>query len=221
MIIALLGAESTGKTQLAKTLAERLNARGVSALAAPEYLREWCDTHARTPHAHEQLHIAYTQTQRIEAAAKQAAVVLADTTALMTAVYSNYVFGDQSLYAYALQQQRRCALTLLTGLDMPWEPDGIQRDGPQAREAVDALLRESLVGAKIEWSMVYGTDDERVQAAMQRIDIAINLVAAYAGNTPATGQKDSINANGRPWVWVCDKCSDPECERRLFTQWKT
>jgi nicotinamide riboside kinase len=218
MIIALLGAESTGKTQLAKTLVERLNARGVKAIAAPEYLREWCDAHGRTPHAHEQLHIAHTQTQRIDAAAKQADVVLADTTALMTAVYSEHVFGDSSLYTYAVQQQRRCMLTLLTGLDMPWQPDGIQRDGPQAREAVDDLLRQALMGAKIGWSMVYGAGEERVQSAMQRIQSATDLIASYADNTPAGSQKYPTRSANRPWVWACDKCSDPECEHRLFRQ---
>jgi nicotinamide riboside kinase len=216
MIIALLGAESTGKTQLAIALAERLNARGLKALAVPEYLREWCDAHERTPHAHEQLHIAHTQTQRIDAAAKQADVVLADTTALMTAVYSQRVFGDSSLYPYALQQQRGCALTLVTGLDMPWESDGIQRDGPQVREAVDALLRGALIGAKMEWSMVYGVGEERVLSAMQRINIDINLIANYTNSTPAKSQNDSARFANRPWVWACDKCSDPECEHRLF-----
>jgi len=42
---------------------------------------------------------------------------VADTTALMTAIYSEIVFGDTSLYAGVEAAQRRCDLTLLMALD--------------------------------------------------------------------------------------------------------
>ena len=64
-VIALLGAESTGKTTLAHALAGALAARP-SLPRAPakriavvaEYLREFCDRHGRTPRREEQVHIA-------------------------------------------------------------------------------------------------------------------------------------------------------------------
>lgn len=49
--------------------------------------------------------------------------MVADTTALMTAVYSDQVFGDVSLYRDALLEHTRYRLTLLTGLDLPWMAD--------------------------------------------------------------------------------------------------
>ena len=70
--------------------------------------------------------------------------VLADTTPLMTAVYSDLLFQDTRLYADAARHQQGYALTLLTGLDLPWVADGLQRDGPQVREPVDARLRQAL-----------------------------------------------------------------------------
>ena len=72
MIIALLGAESTGKSALAHALAQHLQNQGTDAVAVDEYLREWCEQHQRTPHIHEQAHIAATQSQRIATAAAQA-----------------------------------------------------------------------------------------------------------------------------------------------------
>src|SRR3989338_7643191 len=88
-VIAIVGAESTGKTTLAAGLTQALQAEGVSAVMVPEFLREFCDEHGRTPFPHEQLAIAREQTRRIVQSAQQHAVVVADTTALMTAVYSD------------------------------------------------------------------------------------------------------------------------------------
>jgi nicotinamide riboside kinase len=206
MIIALLGAESTGKTALAHALALQLQLQGKDAVAVDEYLREWCAVQGRTPHQHEQAGIAAEQQRRITAAAAQHSVVVADTTALMTAVYSDYVFADRSLYAQAAAQHAICDMTFVTGLDVPWQPDGIQRDGEHARAPVDALLRDALNQAKISFSTVYGL-------GQQRLDIAINCIAVQAVNTWTTSQNST-----KKWVAMCDKCSDPDCEHLLFTQ---
>src|SRR4051812_2232298 len=100
-VIAVLGAESTGKTTLAMRLADALRTKDRSVAVVAEYLREFCDERGRTPHAHEQQAIADTQSQRIEDASRTHDVTIADTTALMIAVYSDHVFGDTSLYASA------------------------------------------------------------------------------------------------------------------------
>ena len=65
MKIAILGAESTGKTQLAQALSAHWNALGQSALWVPEVLREWCDRESRTPHQHEQWDIVQEQATRV------------------------------------------------------------------------------------------------------------------------------------------------------------
>jgi nicotinamide riboside kinase len=214
MIIALLGAESTGKSALAQTIAVAMQNQGTDAVAVGEYLRQWCAEHGRTPLQHEQAHIAATQHARIMEAAQRHAVVIADTTALMTAVYSDYVFGDRSLYAHALEQQRAMDVTLVSGLDIAWEADGIQRDGAHARPPVDALLRQTLDDAHIAYRVIYGLGDDRLHNAIKSISLnAINSVAAYAVNTWTTEHKYS-----EKWVWSCDKCSDPECEHQLFSQ---
>ena len=139
-VIGIVGAESSGKTQLAQALAGAACRRGAGR---PRWSARRCANSAtaqrRTPRSDEQAAIAAEQTRRIEAAAAGHAAVVADTTALMTAVYSELVFGDTSLYAMAEQAHRRCDLTLLTALDLPWQADGLQRDGAHVREPVDAL----------------------------------------------------------------------------------
>ncbi|QNK71699.1 AAA family ATPase [Variovorax sp. PAMC26660] len=208
-VIAVLGAESTGKTELATALVQRLRERGMPTTMVGEYLREWCEREGRTPRPDEQQAIADEQTRRINAAAVTG-VVVADTTAVMTAVYSELLFDDRSLYADALAAQRRCAITLLTALDIPWVADGLQRDGPHVREPVDAMVRSALTSASCAFAVVHGTGAERLASAWN----AINAIAGGEGRARARGRSDAKPAS---WSWPCEKCSDPECEHRLFT----
>jgi nicotinamide riboside kinase len=208
-VVAVLGAESTGKTELARAIAQRLQERGVPTTLVGEYLREWCDREGRTPRPDEQQAIADEQTRRIGAAAATG-VVIADTTALMTAVYSEQLFGDRSLYAGALAAQRRFAITLLTALDIPWVGDHL-RDGPHARQPTDTLVRAALSGAGVSYAVVHGTGGERLANAWN----AINSIAGSEGRARARGGR--ADAKPAAWTWPCEKCSDPECEHRLFT----
>lgn len=207
--IALLGAESTGKTQLAKALAENLRARGHSVALVPEWLRSWCDQAGRTPRADEQQAIARTQAEHIAQVPAATEYLLADTTALMTAVYSDLLFGDHSLYPLAWELQRGFDLTLVTGLDLPWVADGLQRDGQHMREPVDARLRAALARDGIAYQVVYGRGSARTANALRAID----SIAGHADKLSAS----SIFPSQRPWVWNCEKCSDPVCEHRLFS----
>ena len=162
LVIAIVGAESTGKTALAQALAARLGPR---AAWVPEHLRHWCDERGRTPRRDEQIGIARRQAALIDAAAQTSDVVVCDTTALMTAVYSHTVFGEDSLDAEALALHARCQLTLVTALDLPWIADGILRSGPQVREPVDDRLRLLLARGNVAWSLVCGSGDARLAAA--------------------------------------------------------
>jgi nicotinamide riboside kinase len=172
-IVVLLGAESTGKTTLAGELGALLGARGRRVAVVGEVLREFCDAEARTPRRDEQAGLAAAQSGRIDTAAADAEIVVADTSALMIAVYSDFVFADASLYPAALAAQRRYDLTLVTALDLPWRADGLQRDGPHVRGPVDALLRSALGDAGIAFTTVAGHDGARAAAALAAIDAAL------------------------------------------------
>ena len=171
-VVVLLGAESTGKTTLAQELAVVLAARGTRVARVDEFLREFCSLHDRTPRNAEQAGIAAEQTARIDGAAATTDVVIADTSALMIAVYSEIVFGDTSLNASALAAHRRADLTLLMALDVPWQDDGLQRDGPHVRAPVDALIRASLDGAGVAFTTIDGLGPARLAAALRAIDHA-------------------------------------------------
>lgn len=225
MIIALLGAESTGKSTLAAALHRHLQA-AFTALPAPhapppithvpEYLRDWCTQHGRTPRADEQVHIAHTQAQWLTGASHPHSPrhwLIADTTPLMTAVYSDHYFGDTSLYALAqgFHAAPRLAeagqalaptqtpdtlaphlppLNLLMGLDLPWQADGSLRDGPATQMAIDTLLRQQMDAWQLPYQTVYGTHSARVAAALQAI--AGHLKRHAPTDTWVTALQDAI-----------------------------
>jgi nicotinamide riboside kinase len=206
MKIAILGAECSGKTTLAKRLAAELTHQGFSACFVSEALREWCDRNQRTPKASEQTDVAKMQIQRIQVA-PAVDYLIADTTALITAIYSEIIFSDTSLYPLALENQQGFDLTFVMGLDLPWVADGIQRDGVAIQSEFDAKLRHVLQSQGIGFSVIYGSGDERFENAM----------TAVATMSKAQHMPQEKTTRQAPWQWVCDKCSDAQCEHRTFT----
>ncbi|MDE2401746.1 MAG: ATP-binding protein [Burkholderiales bacterium] len=201
-ILALTGAESTGKTTLARELARVLAGRGLDAVMVPEALRDFCDQHGRTPTAAEQAAIAAEQTRRIQEAAIRHALVLADTTALMTAVYSELIFQDLSLYEQAERDHAQVSMTLLMSLDLVWTPDGLQRDGPHVREPVDTLIRASLARMQHPYAVVAGQGIARIQHGLSAIEHLLD--------TPQRQQRAALSPR---WRWFCENCDDGDCEQ--------
>jgi hypothetical protein len=139
--------------------------------------------------------------------------LLSDTTPLMTAVYSQLLFDDESLYPMALAHQALYDITLVTGLDLPWEADGLQRDGPQVRGPVDTLLRQALERSGMAYRVVYGQGPGRLNNAL----LALGLAGEDASAQHIREQGQFAINQGRS-VWQCNDCSDPDCEHLLFTR---
>jgi nicotinamide riboside kinase len=211
--IAVIGAESTGKTTLALALAERLRAdTGQRVACVPELLRAWCEAAGRTPQAHEQASILRAQHERIEQARETHDIVVCDTTALMVAVYSRLIFGDASLEQRAAELHRRHAtITLLTAIDLPWVADGFQRDGPQVREPVDDTLRALLQRHAIPFAVIGGQGPARLAQAHAALQPWLGEAAPAAPGGLFTGLGQRRGAR-----WACECCPDAGSERQLL-----
>ena len=185
-----------------------------------EWLREWCEREGRTPRPDEQAAIAEHQHRLIYAAAADHDLVICDTTALMTAVYSDLRFDDRSLVAYAIAQQRRCDLTLLTALDITWVADGLQRDGPQVRGPVDDSVRALLIGHQIPWSLVSGQGDARLEAAVDAVAPLLRRGGASGAGlfSRLAGRDAADRAQRAAWASVCEHCDAPDCEHLALAQ---
>jgi hypothetical protein len=76
--------------------------------------------------------------------------------------------------------------------------------------AADQALRVALGKAGAAYQVIYGNDDESLEQLMLA---ALKLCAPPPLNT-AQGHRENRNT---PWVWLCDKCSDSQCEHRLLS----
>ena len=142
--VAVIGAESTGKTTLCQLLAA-----GLDGLHFEEPLRQWVARKGRPPRQDEQLEIVEAQQQQELLGMQQAIAfekrwLFCDSAPFVTAAYSRYYFNDASLDNLASSHhQANYAATLFClpqGLDWVAEPG--QRDSPKAREAVHQILLE-------------------------------------------------------------------------------
>lgn len=215
IVIAILGAESSGKTTLAVRLAQRLrDDTGLTVARVPEVLRTWCHERGRTPRVDEQASIAQAQEAAIDTAAATHDIVVADTTSMMVAIYSQRLFADDALVAPAVAfHRRRIALSLVLALDLPWVADGFLRDGPHVQRPVLSMLRELLVTQGLPWAMVAGVGDAR-------LDRALDAVAPLVRARPQPGRGlftrlDARNAEAAARPWRCETCDDPDCEHAL------
>lgn len=159
--VAVLGAESSGKSTLAAALADHYG-----TLWVPEYLREFVETEGRVPRAEDQFGIAAMQQRREDdAAARASGLLFCDTTPLMTAVYSLHYFHGIDARLARLAARHDYAWTLVTAPDAPWEADGLQRESEAVRQRVHALLTGELRRRGIPYMLLRGELAQRMQQA--------------------------------------------------------
>ena len=116
------------------------------------------------------------------------------------------VTDDAQLPAPIRHTLHSAAITLLMGLDTPCPAPEQAR-----REAFDAQLRTMLANASVRYLVVYGQGARRIENGLKAIEsIAINALTTSAFDL--LDQKPM-----RLRAWDCEKCSDPECEHRLFS----
>ena len=208
--IALLGAESTGKTQLSAELAAWLRGQGRSVAVVPEVLREWCMREGRTPRPEEQMPIAQEQERRVDEAALGARYRhlghdLADGRHLQRDAFR----GRHALPVCAGTAARISrhppdgAGPAVGGRRPPARRPACARTGGRAGArgagaGRRGLSARSMAAARKGWPMPWPPSPRGCPAWLRRATAA-------------------SQAASRAWVWTCDKCSDPECEHRLFT----
>jgi nicotinamide riboside kinase len=118
------------------------------------------------PREDDQIAIARTQREREHALAGDARVgdfLFVDTTPLMTAVYSRIYWGRVPADLLALEAAHDYAWTLVAAPDLPWVPDGLQRESEAVRQRVHAQLVAVLDERRIPFTLLTGELEERVR----------------------------------------------------------
>ena len=163
--IALFGPESTGKTTLAKQLAEHFDTVWTPEFAR-DYLQEKWDKTAQICDVNDMLPIAYGQTklenQSLSTANKY---LFCDTNLMVTKVFSEvyYNFCDPVLDKAA--RKHKYDLIFLTDIDVPWERDDL-RDKAEGRESVFALFKQALIANNKPFITLSGDKEWRLKKAV-------------------------------------------------------
>ncbi len=159
--VVVTGSESTGKTELARSLAAHYG----TAWAA-EYVRDYMDAKGAPLDASDVEPIARGQMAREDEAVSRARrLVILDTDLLSTVLYARHYYGSVPEWIAEAGEARRADLYLLLDIDVPWTPDA-QRDRGEQREEMHALFCELFPRAVI----IRGSWEERRARAIEAID---------------------------------------------------
>lgn len=147
--VAVLGAESTGKTTLCRDLAAHFASPWV-----PEYMRtylqeKWddeqltCTWEDLLPIAEGQIELENKLAQQALQTADNKHYLFCDTSLFELMVYSNWYYGDCPLGLTQAALAHHYDLILLTEVDTPWVADDL-RDAPHERGEISRYFADQL-----------------------------------------------------------------------------
>ena len=161
--VLLTGAESTGTTSLAESLADRFATTWV-----PEYGRDYSVPKDRLGEpwtSAEFLHIGLSQQAREDAAARGAnRLLFCDTDALATAIWHERYLGCFGSAVAATTWSDRYDLVLLADADFPWTDDGT-RNSDAVRQSMQRRFVEELTRRGRPFVTLSGSPAERLATA--------------------------------------------------------
>ena len=167
--IAVVGPESTGKSELSQQLARELNTEWV-----PEYARFYLDRLDRPYEQSDLLEIAKGQLAWEDDKAIYAnEYLICDTNLIVTKVWSDHSYGSTDEWIEESLKERIYDAYLLTDIDVPWRPDP-QREHPQLREYFFDVYKSYLEKHGLPYSVVKGIEGDRLQSAMAGLSLGVS-----------------------------------------------
>ena len=171
--IAILGPESTGKTELAGKLADHFKSPWV-----PEYAREYIEN-LKTPYTYEDVCLIaikqIKEEQEIETLNLSAEYVFFDTDLIITKVWFEYRFKKIPSFLSEYMKNVYFDFYLLCAPDLPWEPDPVREHGADRDFFFNWYKREIEQTGK-PCVIVTETGNKRFQNALDAIRLAYTTV---------------------------------------------
>lgn len=169
--VVVTGSESTGKTTLARELADHFG-----VLWVPEQARVYAERVNRVLGADDVSPIASAQIAAedscfVDAQRRGDRMIVLDTDLVSTVVYARHYYRACPQWIEAEARARRADLYLVAAIDIPWVPDGV-RDRPLHREELDREFRAALAEFQVITCVVRGLDSQRLSAALSCIERA-------------------------------------------------
>lgn len=164
--IAILGAESTGKTELSKRLALHYQTAWT-----PEYARDYFDSHDINHYTINDLDsIAKNQLKlEEEYVSKANRFLFCDTTLITIKIWSAYQFNKISdLITHSIKGSDY-DLYLVCNNDVEWEADS-QRRNPELRDHLLKWNLHELMKLNVNYHLIEGTGNDKLASAISIID---------------------------------------------------
>lgn len=185
--VAIVGAESTGKTTLARALAQHFQTAWV-----PEFAREYLLARAGSCTPADMLVIAQEQANREERQARQAnRLLICDTNLLVTQVWHEHYFGGCPPEIQRLAAERTADLYLPCDIDVPWMADGL-RDSPDHRQWFHQRFQSELHSRGLPFVVLSGSPSERLAAAI-RVVAPLLIESTADRPTAEDGQRGGLD----------------------------
>jgi NadR type nicotinamide-nucleotide adenylyltransferase len=165
--VCVLGAESTGKTTLARALATRFG-----TVWNPEYGRPY--TQIGRPAGAPWTSWEFTHIARMHCwyedflAGLARRVLFTDTDAFTTAVFHEVYLGTPAT-GFEDLVERTYDLFVVCGLDVPWRHDGIREFDAQRRWMHERYVDRARASGS-PWLLVEGTRDARLESAADAVE---------------------------------------------------
>jgi nicotinamide riboside kinase len=167
--IALFGPESTGKTTLAKQLADHFKTNWAPEFAR-NYLEEKLKESGQICQPDDLLPIAIGQTKNENEALLTANQYLfCDTCLMVTKVFSEIYFNFCDPELEKAARKHEYDLFFLTDVDVTWEKDSL-RDSPNNREEIFQIFRDELIKKNKPFILLRGDSQTRLTYAIEVIE---------------------------------------------------
>ena len=159
--VVFTGAESTGKSTLAKLFASKYN-----TIWLPEYARTYVENLQR-PYTYDDV-VKITQKQlklEEEFQKKSNKILFADTSFIILRVWFDVVYKKRPEWFDKKLIENIADLYLLCNNDISWEPDNVRENDNKKRGLLFDMYRQELINLKAEYAIVTGTGSERIENA--------------------------------------------------------
>lgn len=164
MRISITGPESTGKSWLAKRLAEHYQTTWV-----PEYAREYLEIINRPYTYDDILIISQKQSDEEDSASEKCDLLFCDTDFCVTSIWCRVKYGKCHEWITEKIEHNNYSLYLLCDIDLPWQYDPL-REHPEMRSELFEMYRNLLMEQEFNYRVVNGTGGERLQNAISFVD---------------------------------------------------
>lgn len=169
--IAVIGAESTGKSELCKALALHFD-----SYWCPEYAREYLQENGKNYSLQDLQKIAEGQIKLEEkyiaqSLSQQKEFLFIDTEMYNLKVWYEYVFNQCPFFILEEIVHRKYDYYLFTNIDLPWQKDDL-REYPdlEIRQQLFHTYQDILINQNTGWHLVSGQGEERVKRAIAVIE---------------------------------------------------